>query len=131
MVFATENPPRKWERRSDGPRSDLDRIRITFDDHRLVANAGLMLPVTLAHHPGLGEPVDDHVDLGEAPGRANAGDKMLTLVASDLAEGDCIDDAGAQRWGNRAGAGLCGESAVHAGELAAELRVGPRAPATY
>ena len=75
MVFATENPPRKWERPSDGPRSDLDRIRITFDDRRLVANAGLMLPVTLAHHPGLGEPVDDHVDLGEAPGRANAGDK--------------------------------------------------------
>ena len=26
------------------PRNDLDRIQITFDDHRLVANAGLILP---------------------------------------------------------------------------------------
>ena len=73
--------------------SSPDRIHIAFDDHRLVANAGLLLPVTLAHHLGLGELVDRHVDLGEAAGRANAGDKMLTLVASALAGGDCIDDA--------------------------------------
>ena len=59
-----------------------DRIQITFDDHHLVANAGLLLPVTLAQHLGLRELVDNHVDLGDAPGWANAGDKMLTLVAS-------------------------------------------------
>ncbi len=76
-----------------------DRIHLAFDDHRLVANAGLILPVTLAHHLGLGELVDDHVDLGDAPGRANAGDKLLTLVASALAGGDCIDDADALRAG--------------------------------
>ena len=29
------------------PRNDLDRLQIAFDDHRLVANAGLLLPVTL------------------------------------------------------------------------------------
>ena len=81
------------------PRERLDRIEIAFDDHRLVANAGLLLPVTLAHHLGLGELVDRHVDLGEAPGRANAGDKVLTLVASALAGGDCIDDADALRAG--------------------------------
>ncbi|MCY4414691.1 MAG: hypothetical protein OXE87_00015 [Chloroflexi bacterium] len=51
-----------------------DRICAVFDDHRLVANAGLILPVTLAHHLGLGELVDNYVDLGDAPGRANAGD---------------------------------------------------------
>ena len=34
------------------PPEQLDRIQITFDDHRLVANAGLLLPVTLAQHPG-------------------------------------------------------------------------------
>ena len=28
--------------------TDPDRIQITFDDRRLVANAGLLLPVTLA-----------------------------------------------------------------------------------
>ena len=40
----------------------LDRIHVAFDDRRLVANAGLILPVTLAHHLGLGELVDRHVD---------------------------------------------------------------------
>ena len=76
-----------------------DRIDVIFDDHRLVANAGLILPVALAHHLGLGELVDNHVDLGDAPGRANAGDKFLTLVASALARGDCIDGADALRAG--------------------------------
>ena len=66
------------------PPEQPDRIQIAFDDHRLVANAGLILPVTLAHHLGLGELVDRHVDLGGAPGRANVGDKMLTLVATAL-----------------------------------------------
>ena len=81
------------------PRNDPDRIQIAFDDHRLVANGGLLLPVTLAHRLGLGELVDRHVDLGDAPGRASAGDKLLTLVASALAGGDCIDDADALRAG--------------------------------
>ena len=81
------------------PRERLDRIHVAFDDQRLVANAGLLLPVTLAHHLGLGELVDRHVRLGDAPGRANAGDKVLTLVASALAGGDCIDDADALRSG--------------------------------
>ena len=35
------------------PRSSPDGIHITFDDHRLVANAGLILPATLARHLGL------------------------------------------------------------------------------
>ncbi len=64
-----------------------------------MANAGLILPVTLAHHLGVGELVDHHVELGNALGRANAGDKLLTLVASALAGGDCIDDADALRSG--------------------------------
>ena len=86
------------------PRNDPDRIQVTFDDHRLVANAGLILPVALAQHLGLRELVDNHVDLGDAPGRANAGDKMLTLVASALAGGDCIDDADVLRTGGTASA---------------------------
>ena len=32
------------------PRNHPDRIRVSFDDHRLVANAGLLLPATLAQH---------------------------------------------------------------------------------
>ena len=82
------------------PLEDPDRIQIAFDDHRLVNNAGLLLPSTLAQHVGPAfELVDRHLDLGNAPGRANAGDKMLTLVASALVGGDCIDDADALRAG--------------------------------
>ena len=84
------------------PRKHPDRIRIVFDDHRLVANAGLILPATLAQHLGLPQLVDRRLDLGRAPGRANRGDKMMTLVASALAGGDCIDDADALRTGGTA-----------------------------
>ena len=59
------------------PLGHPDRIHVASDDHRLVANAGLLLPATLALRLGLGEMVDQH----------------LTLVASALAGGDCIDDA--------------------------------------
>ena len=75
------------------PRNHPDRIHVAFDDHRLVANAGLILPATLALHLGLPQLVQQRLDLGDAPGRANTGDKMMTLVASALAGGDCIDDA--------------------------------------
>ena len=84
------------------PRNHPDRIRIVFDDHRLVANAGLLLPATLARHLGLRELVDHHLDLGGAPGRANTGDKLMTLVASAMAGGDCIDDADVLRTGGTA-----------------------------
>ena len=84
------------------PRIHPDRIQIAFDDHRLVANAGLLLPATLARHLGLRELVDRHLDLGGATGRANTGDKLLTLVASALTGGDCIDDADALRTGGTA-----------------------------
>ena len=75
------------------PRNHPDRIHVAFDDHRLVANAGLVLPATLALHLGLPQLVQQRLDLGDAPGRANTGDKMMTLIASALAGGDCIDDA--------------------------------------
>ena len=68
------------------PQNKPDSIRILFDDHRLVANAGL--------HPRASGPAGtSHLDLGGAPGRANTGDKLMTLVASAMAGGDCIDDA--------------------------------------
>ena len=84
------------------PRKYPDRLRVSFDDHRLVANAGLVLPATLARRLGLPELVDRRLDLGHATGRANTGDKMMTLVASALAGGDCIDDADALRTGGTA-----------------------------
>ena len=36
------------------PPERLDRTYVAFDDHRLVADAGLILPATLAHHLGVG-----------------------------------------------------------------------------
>ena len=116
------------------PLEQPDRIHVAFDDHRLVANAGLLLPVTLARHLGLGELVDRHIDLGRAPGRANAGDKVLTLVASALAGGDCIADADALRAGGTEQVLGCVIKAPSTlgtflpGNLPAELPVGPRAP---
>ena len=82
------------------PLEHPDRIQIAFDDHRLVNNAGLLLPATLALNLGLRQLVDRHLDLGRASGRANAGDKLMTLIASALAGGDCIDDADALRSGS-------------------------------
>jgi len=79
---------------------NLDRLDVTFDDEHLVANAGLMLPATLAQHLGLRELFDEHVDLGDAAGRANVGHKAMTLVHSALAGGDSIDDADVLRAGD-------------------------------
>ena len=45
------------------------RMQITFDDRRLVANAGLLLPATLALRLGLPELLRKHLDLGGAPRR--------------------------------------------------------------
>ena len=50
------------------PRHHPDGVRIAFDDHRLVVNAGLILPATLAL--GLPQLVQQRLDLGNAPGRA-------------------------------------------------------------
>ena len=96
------------------PRNHPDRIQITFDDRHLVANSVLILPATLALRLGLPELVQQRLDLGNAPGRANTGDKMMTLVASALAGGDCIDDADVLRTGGTARAlGRHGQGAVH------------------
>jgi hypothetical protein len=77
----------------------LDRLDMAFDDDHLVPDAGLLVPATLAQHLGLKQLVDDHLDLGRTPGRANVGDKLLTLVMSALAGGDHIDHADALRAG--------------------------------
>jgi hypothetical protein len=77
----------------------LDGIAVTFDDERLVANAGLIAPATLAQHLGLRELFDEHVDLGDAPGRANVGDKAMTVVHAVLADADSIDDCEVLRAG--------------------------------
>src|SRR5487761_1726792 len=78
----------------------LDGTGVTFDDDRLVANAGLIAPATLAQHLGLRELFDEHVDLGDAPGRANVGHKAMTVIHSVLAGSDSIDDCEVLRAGS-------------------------------
>ena len=80
----------------------LERLDAVFDDGHLIDHAGLLLTATLGQHLGLRALVDEHLDLGSVPGSANSGDKLLTLVASALAGGDCIDDADALRAGGTA-----------------------------
>lgn len=80
----------------------LDATEVTFDDERLVADAGLIQPATLAQHLGLRALFDTHVDLGDAPGRANVGHKAMTMIHSALAGGDSIDDCDALRAGSTA-----------------------------
>ena len=49
---------------------------------------------------------------------ANPGDKMMTLVASALAGGDCIDDADVvERWRYGQRHRLRGQCAIHPGDL--------------
>jgi hypothetical protein len=66
-----------------------DRLVVGFDDDHAVANAGLLLPATLAARWGM----EQLVDLGDRPGAHRPGRKVLTLVHAMVAGGDCIDDA--------------------------------------
>jgi hypothetical protein len=85
--------------RSGGGGRQLDRLALAFDDERAVANAGLVLAGTLASRLGIEQVVDETVDLGQRPGAARPGRKVLTLVCSALAGGDSIDDADVLRCG--------------------------------
>jgi|SRR5712691_954166 len=77
----------------------LERLALAFDDERAVANAGLVLVSTLTWRLGIEQLIDEVLDLGERPGAARPGRKLLTLVFSALVGGDSIDDAGVLRCG--------------------------------
>src|SRR6266508_641057 len=79
-----------------------DRLVVVFDDDHAVANAGLLLPATLAERLEIQAVVDQLVDLGQRPGAHRPGRKVLTLVHALVAGGDCIDDADVLRTGSTA-----------------------------
>lgn len=87
------------ESRGEGGKQAVDRLVCAFDDGRAVANAGLVLASTLAGRLGIEQVIDDTVDLGERPGAARPGRKLLTLVCSALVGGDSIEDAAVLRCG--------------------------------
>ena len=82
----------------DGP-VGLDVIAVAFDDERAVADAGGVLGATLAQRLGIEALVDAAVCLGDRPGAANAGVKVMTLVSSMALGADCIDDCDILRAG--------------------------------
>src|SRR5215218_5549569 len=77
----------------------LDGVTVEFDDERAVADAGIVLTATLAQRLGIEMLVDRTVDLGERPGAANAGAKVMTLVSAMALGADCIDDCDILRAG--------------------------------
>ena len=82
---------------------DPDGIQVAFDGKNLLADAGLLLTDTLSRKLGIRTLADKLIDLGNAPGRANVGSKLLDLLSSALAGGDSLSDAERLRAGGAAG----------------------------
>ena len=80
----------------------LDGLDVMFNDERAVANAGLVLPATLAARLGLERAADELISLA-GPGHFRPGRKVMTLVHSMVAGGDCIDDVDVLRAGQSEG----------------------------
>jgi Transposase DDE domain group 1 len=70
----------------------------TFDEPNLVVSAGLVPAVALAQRVGIGALVDDLVTV-PGPAGANAGAKVVSLVAGMTAGADSIDDLDVLRHG--------------------------------
>ena len=79
-----------------------DATRVVFDDERAVVNAGVLLPATLADRLGIEALVDQVVDLGDRPGAARPGRKVMSLVSAMCLGADCIDDTDLLRSGQTA-----------------------------
>jgi hypothetical protein len=75
---------------------------VVFDDARAIANAGVMLPALLAQRLGLEQLVDETVRLGDRPGAANPGRKVMTMVSAMALGADCIEDCDLLRSGQTA-----------------------------
>ncbi len=78
----------------------VDSLRVAFDDERLVSDAGLMLPASLAGRLGVEALVNETVDLSGRTGGVSPGRKVMSLVSGMLAGGDCIDDMDVLRAGS-------------------------------
>jgi hypothetical protein len=76
-----------------------DSAAVVFDDERAVADAGAVLPATLAQRLGIEALVEKCVDLGEAPGAANPGRKVMTMLSAMALGADCIEDCEVLRSG--------------------------------
>ena len=76
-----------------------DSTVVVFDDERVVANAGVMLPGLLAQRLEIEQLVDQTVRLGDRLGGATAGRKVMTMVSAMALGADCIEDCDILRSG--------------------------------
>ncbi len=98
----------------------LERLRVGFDDGRAVADAGLLLPASLAGRLGIERLVDETLDLSGRPGGARPGRKVLTLCHAMLLGADSIDDCDVLRAGRTAL--VCGHRVLAPSTLGTFLR---------
>lgn len=110
-----------------GP-ANLDSVRIAFDEQRLVSDAGLLVTATLAQRLGLEELVNESVSLGEVPGAARPGRKVMSLVHGMLAGADRIDQMNVLRAGSTGLARASGHGPLDAGDVLAGVHVRARPP---
>src|SRR3954463_11220168 len=83
----------------DGP-VGLDGVRVTFDDERVVSDAGLMLLATLAQRLGIEECAQRFVRLRpKLPGAGSAGRKVMSLIFAMALGADSIEDCDVLRAG--------------------------------
>ena len=84
----------------EGP-TNLDAVRVAFDEERLISDAGLMVTATLAQRLGIEQLVNESVWLDpRAPGACLPGRKVMSLVHGMLAGADSIDDMNVLRAGS-------------------------------
>lgn len=78
----------------------LDRLGVSFDDERLVSDAGIALVAVLAGRLGIERLVERCVRLRpDRPGARNAGRKVMSLIYAMLLGADSIDDCDLLRSG--------------------------------
>ena len=78
----------------------IEQIKPRFDDSGLVADAGLIIPATLAERLGLARLIREKLDLGTRPGASRPERKVMTLIHAMLAGADSIDDSDILRSGS-------------------------------
>ena len=80
----------------------IDGLEAVFDDGSLVADGGLLLAGTVMSRLGLEALIDETVRLDGRVAGSGSGRKVLSLVASMLVGGCCIDDVQRLRSGSAA-----------------------------
>ena len=93
-------PTPEREQLLDATTQAPDRIHVAFDEHRPVANVGLLLPATLVLRLVVRELVDQHVDLGYAPRPGQPQRQADDPGGLGAGRRRCINDADALRSGS-------------------------------